>query len=158
MSKVLVFADIDLIIPNFIGYSCSVAIKRTRLKISLLKQVQEEIRNLIYRWWPEIHLIWLTPFDKHGSLRLIDTSGSASLRSFNSCCHFLREPLLLYTFGSRSQACRFRLKRSLWRHLLKGCVSRFSTCGSNSGTWTDRLTRSQNQGMFGHPGAIKIIR
>ena len=42
----------------------------------------------------------------------------------------------------------------MWGIWLKGCVNRL---GRLSGIWLDMITRSQNQGMFGHPRAIKMI-
>ena len=65
-------------------------------------------------------------------------------------CSWIAEALL------RSQACRFRLLRLLWRSPLNGWVTRSVSRGSLKGIWTDRLTRSQNQGMLGHLGAINV--
>ena len=38
-----------------------------------------------------------------------------------------------------------------------GCVNRLGRLGKLSGIWLDMATRSQNQGMFGHPGAIRML-
>ena len=40
---------------------------------------------------------------------------------------------------------------------MKGCVSRLGRLGRLSGIWLDMVTKSQNQGMLGHPGAIRMI-
>ena len=88
---------------------------------------------------------------------LIDWSGWSPLRSLNSCCHRLREALLLECWGSRSRASRLRFVRFLWGIWLNGCVNRLGRLGRLSGIWLDMTTGSQNQGMLGHPGAIKMI-
>ena len=49
-------------------------------------------------------LIWLIP-----------------LRSLNSCCHYLRQTLLLNCWGSRSPAWILRFVRLLWGVWLNGC-------------------------------------
>ena len=36
-------------------------------------------------------------------------------------------------------------------------VNRLGRLGRLSGIWLDMATRSQNQGMLGHPGAIRMI-
>ena len=36
-------------------------------------------------------------------------------------------------------------------------VNRLDRLGRLSGMWLDMATRSQNQGMLGHPGAIRMI-
>ena len=36
-------------------------------------------------------------------------------------------------------------------------VNRLGRLGRFSGMWLDMATRSQNQGMLGHPGAIRMI-
>ena len=36
-------------------------------------------------------------------------------------------------------------------------VNRLGRLGRFSGMWLDMVTRSQNQGMLGHPGAIRMI-
>ena len=54
-------------------------------------------------------------FARNGPLGLIDRSGWSSLRSLNSCCHWLSEALLLDCWGSRSPAWRIRFDRFLWR-------------------------------------------
>ena len=40
---------------------------------------------------------------------------------------------------------------------MNGCVNRLGRLGRLSGIWLDMSTRSQNQGMLGHPGAIRMI-
>ena len=40
---------------------------------------------------------------------------------------------------------------------MKGCVNRMGRMGRLSGIWLDMATRSQNQDMLGHPGAIRMI-
>ena len=121
-SKVFILAYVDLVIAHLVNYGHPITTNGTRLEELLLKKVEKEIRNLLYRGRPEVHLILLIPSDKNGPLWRIDSSGWASLRSLNSCCHLLRETCLLNGCGSRSQACRFRLWRSLCGHWLNGCV------------------------------------
>ena len=67
-SQIFILADVYLAIAHFIGYSSPIAINSTGLKEFLLKKVEKEIRNLLYRWRPEVHLILLTPSDKNGPL------------------------------------------------------------------------------------------
>ena len=55
--------------------------------------------------------------------------------------------------GSRSQAWRFRFLRSLCGHLWNIWVR----LDRESSARTDSFTWSQNQGMFGQPGGIRII-
>ena len=43
------------------------------------------------------------------------------------------------------------------RDLVEGLRQRLGRFGRLSGIWLDISTRSQNQGMLGHPGAIRII-
>ena len=40
---------------------------------------------------------------------------------------------------------------------MKVCVNRLGRKGRLSGIWLDMATKSQNQGMLGHPGAIRMI-
>ena len=40
---------------------------------------------------------------------------------------------------------------------MKDCVNRLGRLGILGGIWLDMATRSQNQGILGHPGAIRII-
>ena len=56
-SQILVFADVYLVVANFVSYSSSMAINGARLEVFLLKQEKEEVRNLFYRGRPEVHLI-----------------------------------------------------------------------------------------------------
>ena len=129
------------IIPHHVCNGCPIAFNGAGLQFSFLEKMQKKVCNLIHRGWPEVHLVWFTPFDTKGPLWFINGSGWESLRSLNSCCHFFREPLFLNGRGSRSQACRFRLVRFLWRGPLKGCVTRSFCRGSLKGIWTERLTR-----------------
>ena len=115
-----------------------------------LKRCKKKIRNLVHRGR-------LTPLNKNGPLWLVHSSSWDSLRSLNSFCHLIRETLFVDGRGSMSQACRFRLPRFLWTSTLNGWVTRSFTNGRVKGIWTDKLTRSQNQGMFGQPGAMRII-
>ena len=43
------------------------------------------------------------------------------------------------------------------RDLIEWCVNRLGRLGRLSGIWLDMATGSQNQGMMGHPGAIRMI-
>ena len=98
--------------------------------------------------WGEIHHFVKRP------TCLIDWSDWSPLRSLNSCCHCLRRAVLLDCWGSRSHAWRLRFVRFLWGISLNGWLGRL---GRLSGIWLDMATRSQNQGMLGHPRAIRMI-
>ena len=124
MSEILIFADIDGRIAQLVSNGWSVPINGIWLQLPVLKQVQEEVSYSFQRWRPEVHLITEAPLCKNGPLCLIDRSGWSSLRSLNSCCHCLREALLLDCCGSRSQACRFRFDRFLCRVWLNGWDTR----------------------------------
>ena len=67
-SQIFILADVDFIIAHFVGYSSPIAINSARLKAFLLKKVEKEIHNLLYRRRPEVHLTFLTPSDKNGPL------------------------------------------------------------------------------------------
>ena len=122
--EIFVFANIESRAAQFISNGWPVTINGAGLEFPFLKEVHEEIRHWLYRGWPEVHLIRETPLCKNGPLCLVDRSGWSSLRSLNSCCHCLRETLLLDCSGSRSQAWRLRLGRFLWGIWLKGRVRR----------------------------------
>ena len=110
-------------LANFqsISNGWSVTNNSTGLQLPVLKQVPKEVSNWLYMWCPKytwwmIHhlvkknhlphrLIWLTP----------------PLRSLNSCCHCLRQVLLLYCWGSRSPAWGLRFVRFLWGIWSNGC-------------------------------------
>ena len=66
--QVFILDDIDLVIAYHVSYSSFIAINSARLKELLLKQVEKEIRNLLYRGRPEVNLILLTSSDKNGPL------------------------------------------------------------------------------------------
>ena len=64
MSEVLIFADINGGIAQFVRNGGSVAINSAWLQLLLLKQVQEEVSNGFQRWCPEVHLITEAPLVK----------------------------------------------------------------------------------------------
>ena len=64
-SQIFILADVYFVIAHFVSYSRSIAPNIARLKVLLLKQGKEEVRDLFYRWRPEVHLIVLTPSDKN---------------------------------------------------------------------------------------------
>ena len=74
-SEILIFADINGGIAQFVSNGGSVAINSAWLLLLLLKQVQEEVSNGLQRWCPEVHLITEAPLCKNGPLCLIDRSG-----------------------------------------------------------------------------------
>ena len=100
----------------------------------------------------EVHLIRLSPSKQNRPLCFIE-SGRLLLRCFNSLCHL--ETLFPNSLNSRSQAWRFRSRRSLCMLLLNSWV-RSGRFGRHNGIWDDNSTRSQNQGMLGQPGAMMI--
>ena len=111
-------------------------------------KVHKEVSNWLYRG--TLRSTWLVTHHLQWSTCLIDGSGWSLLRSLNSCCHRLSEAVLLECWGSR-------FVRFLWGIWLNGCVNRLGRLGRLSGIWLDMATGSQNQGMMGHPGAIRMI-
>ena len=98
--EILIFADINGKIAQLVRNGWSVTINGTWLQLSVLKQVQEEVRYGFQRCCPEVHLITEAPLCKNGPLCLIDRSGWSSFRSLNSCCHCLSY-LIAVALGSR---------------------------------------------------------
>ena len=55
--EILVPTDVKGGVPQLINNGCFIGIYRSQLKFLLLKQVQEEIYNLLYSGSPEVHLV-----------------------------------------------------------------------------------------------------
>ena len=111
-------------LPTFC-YGSPVAIYGGWLKLSILEKTQKESQLSGFKMAPWIHLIWLAlDSNKNDQLCFIDYSDWESLRSLNSFCHLTGEVLDSDGWGSRSQALRFRWRRSLWRLPLNGWVRR----------------------------------
>ena len=91
-----------------------------------------------------------TSLGKKWPICLIDRSDWPPLRSLNSCCHCLRQVLLLDCWGSRSPAWRLRLS-DFCEGSDRMAVNRLGRLGRLSGMWLDMATRSQNQGMLATP-------
>ena len=66
--QVFILANIHIGIAYFVGDGSSITFDGTRLKVFLLKQEKEKIRNLLYSGSPEVHLTLVAPSDKNGPL------------------------------------------------------------------------------------------
>ena len=66
--KILILTNVYLAISYLVRYSGPIAIYRAGLQMFLLKKVEQEVSDLLYRRRPEVHLMFLTPSDKNGPL------------------------------------------------------------------------------------------
>ena len=56
-SETLILADVELRIAHHIRNGCSITLNGTRLQMPILEKMQKELRNLVHRGRPEVHLV-----------------------------------------------------------------------------------------------------
>ena len=64
--QVFVRANVQSIIAHHVGNGRSITLNGTGLYTPFFEQMEQKVRNLIYRGRPEVHLVRLAPSDKNG--------------------------------------------------------------------------------------------